>query len=74
MLSKLSIIGNLAPELMKKVDALVERTEAYRMTESQWKIRDMTFNEKLDILAKEELHKQQEEYAQIIAENNNNNH
>jgi len=58
--------------LMKKVNALVEKTAAYRMTKNQWKIKDMTFNEKLDILAKEELRKQQEEYARIIAENNNN--
>jgi len=71
--TKLGIIGNLAPELLKKVDALVEKTKAYRMTGKQWKIKDMTFNEKLDILAKEELRKQQEEYTRIIAENNNNN-
>ncbi len=70
--TKLSIIGNLAPDLMKKVDALVENTDAYRMTKDQWKIKDMTFNEKLGILANEVLRKQREEYAKIIAENNNN--
>jgi len=69
---KLSVIGNLAPDLMKRVDALVENTNAYRMTADKWKIKDMSFDEKLDILAKEKLRKQHEEYARIIAENNNN--
>ena len=73
--TKLSIIGNLAPDLMKRVDALVENTDAYRMTKDKWKIKDMTFNEKLDILAKEELRKQREEYKKLIeSPNNNNNH
>ncbi len=71
--TKLTIIGSLAPDLMKRVNALVEKSDAYMTAKWKMKIRDMTFNEKLDILAKEELRKQQEEYARIIAENNNNN-
>jgi len=70
--TKVAILSSLAPELMKKVDKLVEGTETYRL--ERWDIKDMTVDEKLTVLAKERMRKEREEYARIIAENNNNNH
>ena len=69
--TKFAILSSLAPELMKKVDKLVEGTETYRL--ERWDIKDMTDDEKLTVLAKERIRKEREEYARLIAENNNNN-
>jgi len=73
--TKLTIIGSLDPDLVRRVNALIEKTDAFESADSQWKtkIKDMAFNEKLSLLAKEKLRKQQEEYKKLIEENNNNN-
>ena len=67
----LNIIAAIYPDARKRADEMLKNL-GVTMTAEQFT--KMTFGEKLDMIAKEQERKQREEYARIIAENNNNNH
>ncbi len=67
----INIISAIYPDAVKRADEILKNL-GVTMTAEQFT--KMTFGEKLDMIAKEQERKQREEYARIIAENNNNNH
>jgi len=67
----INILAAINPEAVKKAEKMLEDL-GVTMTAEQFV--KMTFGEKLDMIAQKQERKQREEYARIIAENNNNNH
>jgi len=65
----INIMSAMYPDAVKKAEKMLEDL-GVTMTAEQFT--KMTFGEKLDMIAKEQERKQREEYARIIAENNNN--
>jgi hypothetical protein len=65
----INILGAMYPNAVERADQMLEN---YGVTLSPSEMKKLTFNEKVDLIVKEQERKKQEEYAKLIAENNNN--